>query len=86
MVYRKVNDLTKKKAICVDDTLDVLGGQKCLNSLDLRSGYWQIPREPEDAEKAAFTIQRNALWNVTLQQRFIGQWRRCWLVRSALLV
>ena len=62
--YRKVTKLTKNDRyplLRVDDTLDLLAGQKYFTSLDLKSGYWQIPIDPQDAEKAAF-ITPFGLW------------------------
>ncbi|MCO5584054.1 hypothetical protein L7F22_037976 [Adiantum nelumboides] len=38
----------------VDDLLDQLGKSRYFTSLDLASGYWQIPLSPADAHKIAF--------------------------------
>ena len=58
--YRRVNNLTIKDSYPlprIDDTIDALRGSKWFSTLDLASGYWQVPMAPEDAEKTAFTTQ-----------------------------
>ena len=40
----------------VDEILDKLGGTGYFSSLDLASGYWQVPVNEEDIEKTAFTV------------------------------
>jgi hypothetical protein len=55
--YRKLNAITKKDVYPlprIDDTLDSLRLKKYFTSLDLASGYWQIPIKEEDREKTAF--------------------------------
>ena len=42
---------------CIDDTINALRRSKWFSTLDLASGYWQVPMAPEDAEKTAFTTQ-----------------------------
>jgi hypothetical protein len=55
--YRKVNACTKKDRYPiprVDDSLDILSGKQYFTTLDLMSGYWQIPLAEDDIEKTAF--------------------------------
>ena len=55
--YRRLNACTKKDRYPlprVDDSLDILSGKKYFTSLDLMSGYWQIPVAPEGVENTAF--------------------------------
>ena len=62
--YRKLNAVTKQDAYPlprIDDSLDALSGSKLFSTLDMMSGYWQVPLSPEAQEKAAF-ITRNGLW------------------------
>ena len=61
--FRKVNDVTRKDAYPLprmDDCLDALAGSKLFSTLDLASGYWQIPVAEEDRDKTAFNT-RNGL-------------------------
>ena len=56
---RRVNDLTTKDKYplpLIDECLDNLNGAKLFSSIDLQSGYWQIPLAEEDKEKTAFTL------------------------------
>ena len=56
--YRKLNNVTRKDTYPlprVDDTLDTLAGSCWFTTLDLISGYWQVPLHTEDQEKFAFT-------------------------------
>lgn len=55
--FRRLNDITRKDSYPIprmDDSLDSLGGAKYFSTLDLASGYWQIPVTPEDVPKTAF--------------------------------
>ena len=57
MDYRKLNDVTVKDAFPIPkihQTFDALNGQKYFSSLDLASGYWQVPVAEEDRHKTAF--------------------------------
>ena len=46
----------------IDSTLDVLSGAKWFSVLDLKSGYWQVPRAEEDKCKAAFMVGPLGFW------------------------
>ncbi|CAK1579090.1 unnamed protein product [Parnassius mnemosyne] len=62
--YRRLNDVTKKDSYPlprIDDTLDMLTGVKWFNTLDLKSGYWQVKIDPKDKEKTAFSTGKG-LW------------------------
>ena len=55
--YRKLNDVTIKDAHplpAIQDIFDNLGGSTIFSTLDLKSGYWQIPISEKDKEKTAF--------------------------------
>ena len=57
--FQKVNDLMVKDAYPlpqVNDIVDSLNGQKYFSTLDLTSGYWQVPVEQESIPKTAFVI------------------------------
>lgn len=56
--FRKLNQLTIKDSYPlprIDDAIDALGGSRYFSTLDLASGYWQIPLAASDREKTAFT-------------------------------
>ncbi len=60
--FRRLNSVTKKDAQPmprIDDILDQLGGARCFSTLDLASGYWQVPLREEDREKTAFSVGVN---------------------------
>ena len=55
--YRQVNAVTVKDAYPlprIDDSLCALSGAKWFSTLDLASGYWQVPMDPASSGKAAF--------------------------------
>ena len=39
----------------IDDILDELGQPKYITTLDLAKGYWQVPVNPQDHVKTAFS-------------------------------
>lgn len=56
--YRKLNLVTVKDKYPlprIDDLIDKLRGAKFFSTIDLKSGYWQLPMDPQDAKKTAFT-------------------------------
>eukprot|EP00112_Aurelia_sp_Birch-Aquarium-sp1_P012429 Seg2613.2 transcript_id=Seg2613.2/GoldUCD/mRNA.D3Y31 product="Transposon Ty3-G Gag-Pol polyprotein" protein_id=Seg2613.2/GoldUCD/D3Y31 len=58
--YRRINAVTKKDAYPlprIDETLDALGNARVFSTLDLQSGFWQIPVRESDKEKTAFSTQ-----------------------------
>ena len=55
--YRRLNDLTRKDAHPlprIEDNFDALRGSKYFSTLDLASGYHQVPVAERDQEKTAF--------------------------------
>ena len=55
--FRLVNKLTLKDSYPlphIDDSIDALWGSKWVSTLDLASGYWQVPMAKKDVEKTAF--------------------------------
>lgn len=62
--FRALNDITVKDAYPLprmDETLQALHGNSFFTTLDLLSGFWQIPLTPADRHKAAF-VTRNGLF------------------------
>lgn len=56
--YRKLNDLTIGDAFPIpniQEILDQLGHAKYFTTLDLASGFHQVPMDPKDAPKTAFS-------------------------------
>ena len=55
--YRKLNAATKRDVYPlprIDAALAALGGSQYFTTIDLASGYWQVPLRSEDKEKTAF--------------------------------
>ena len=62
--YRRLNAATRKDAYPlprIDDSLDALAGSMYFSTLDLVSGYWQVPLDQDAREKSAF-VTRGGLW------------------------
>ena len=58
--YRRLNDVTRKDAYPlprIEACFDSLGHSKWFCTLDLRSGYWQVPMDVNDIDKTAFVTQ-----------------------------
>ncbi|GMF30313.1 unnamed protein product [Phytophthora fragariaefolia] len=58
--YRRLNAVTAK--VCypmplIDDIPDVLAGAKIFSTMDIASGYWNVPMAAKSVEKTAFTCK-----------------------------
>ena len=59
--YLKLNAVTKKDAYplpYIQEIFDNLGGACLFSTLDLESGYWQVPVSVNSREKTAFVTHR----------------------------
>ena len=66
--FRKVNAVTRGDSYPLPNThdcLDSLRGSSWFSTVDLCSGYWQLPLAPADREKTAF-YSGQALWQFTV--------------------
>jgi hypothetical protein len=55
--YRALNDLTKTEVYPlprIDDTLACFEGKTVFSTMDMQSGYWQVPVAEKDKSKTAF--------------------------------
>ena len=65
MDFRQLNAATIKDAIPIpriDDLLNELHCVRWLTTLDLKSGYWQVPIQEQDKEKTAFRTSSGQLY------------------------
>ena len=57
--YREVNKRTRKDAYplpLIDKVQDRLSGATVFSKLDIQCRYWQVPVDPKDQEKTAFSL------------------------------
>ena len=88
MDYRPLNSVTRKDLYPlprIDESLVLVSGSSWFSSLDLRSGYWQVPLSPEARPKTAFCMDRG-LWQFRVlrfglcnAQATFEKWTGCWL-------
>ena len=79
--FRQLNAATIKDAHPlprIDDLLDALHGAKWFSTLDLKSGYWQVPIAEQDKEKTAFRTSSGQLFEFN-QVPFWSLQRACHL-------
>ena len=103
--YRRLNSMTKKDVYPlprVDDILDTLGNAKYFTTLDLASGYWQVPLDDDSRPKTAFTTHQGlfefvrmpfglcnapATFQRAMQTVLAGlEWRDCFVYIDDILV
>ena len=63
--FQQLNVATVKDAYPlprIDDLLDALHGARWFSTLDLKSGYWQVPIQERDKEKTAFRTSSGQLY------------------------
>ena len=63
--YRKLNEITTKDAYPlprIGQTIDALQGAAYFSSLDLASGYWQVPVAEKDRHKPVFCTPEGGLY------------------------
>lgn len=60
--YREINNCIKQDSYpipTINTILESLAGKKWFSTLDMCSGYWQIPIDEESKHKSAFTTQKD---------------------------
>ena len=64
--FRKLNSITKSPTYFIghmDDIIDFIKKSQVHSTLDLASGFYQLPLTPESREKTTFTIPGIGAWN-----------------------
>ena len=62
--YHRLNDVTRKDAYPfprINNSLDALAGSMYFSTLNLVSGYWQVPLDKDAREKSAFATRGGAV-------------------------
>ncbi|KAE9306958.1 hypothetical protein PF008_g21347 [Phytophthora fragariae] len=58
--YRRLNAVTVKDCYpmpLIDDIIDVLGDARLFSTMDIASGYWNVPMHENNVAKTAFTCK-----------------------------
>jgi hypothetical protein len=58
--FRKLNEVTEHDSYPtrpIPSCIEALNGSKWFSCLDMSSGYWQVPMDPEHAHKTAFLTE-----------------------------
>ena len=103
--FRRLNSITTKDVYPlprVDDILDTLGNARYFTTLDLASGYWQVPLDDDARPKTAFTTHQGlyefvrmpfglcnapATFQRTMQSVLAGlEWRDCFVYIDDILI
>ena len=67
--YRSLNAKSVPDAFVlprIEDSFDRLKGAKWFSTLDLKSGYWQVPLDPRDKEKTGFSVGQCGFYQYTV--------------------
>lgn len=67
MDYQRLNAITVRDAQPlphIDDMLEAFHGSCWFSTLDLQSGYWQVPLRKRDKESTAFSTGQGRLWEL----------------------
>jgi len=68
--YRKLNKVTVQQTMAatgIDDVIEIMHGKKYFSSLDLCSGYFQVPLYEDSREKSGFSMPFGPMeWNISL--------------------
>ena len=103
--FRRLNSITQKDVYPlprVDDILDTLGNARFFTTLDLASGYWQVPLDDDTIPKTAFTTHKGlyefvrmpfglcnapATFQRAMQSVLAGlEWRDCFVYIDDILI
>ncbi|KAE9344851.1 hypothetical protein PR003_g8242 [Phytophthora rubi] len=77
--YRKLNTVTVKDCYpmpLMDDILDVLSGPKLFSTMDIASGYWNVPLHEDIIAKTAFTCKYDLYEWLVMPFGFVSRYRR----------